>query len=189
MKDQTKKHKFICLRAEGKSFGKIAKELKISKDTCGKWEKEFKEQITQLKAENLNELYESYYMFREARIKALGETLRQIDAALEEHDLIQVRPDKLLELKLKYIDALKQEYIDLENSKIENVDLTQNIEANEILYLVSDVLLRLRDGSITKEQANAENAVLNNLLRTYDVLKLEERVKALEEILRGRETK
>ena len=60
---------FIRLRAEGKSYAAISKELGISKDTCSKWENALKDKISSLKAEQLSELYDSYYMTKEARIK------------------------------------------------------------------------------------------------------------------------
>lgn len=73
MKPQEQKAEFIRLRAEGKSYSFIAGCLDISKSTCTSWEREFKSQIAELKAEQLNELYDSYYMTREARIRKLGE--------------------------------------------------------------------------------------------------------------------
>ena len=39
MKCQETKTEFIKLRASGKSFAYIAKELSISKSTCSSWEK------------------------------------------------------------------------------------------------------------------------------------------------------
>lgn len=62
-----KKSEFILQRAEGLSYDKISKELGISKSTCSNWEKELKEEINNLKSQQLNDLYERYYMTREAR--------------------------------------------------------------------------------------------------------------------------
>ncbi|MCY7102697.1 hypothetical protein [Streptococcus oralis] len=56
MKSQETKTEFIKLRASGKSFDYIAKELSISKLTCSSWEKELKDAIAELKQEQLNEL-------------------------------------------------------------------------------------------------------------------------------------
>ena len=62
------------MRAEGQSFSDIAQQLHISKSTCSTWERELEAEIAQLKKEELNALYESYHMKKEARIKQLGET-------------------------------------------------------------------------------------------------------------------
>ena len=56
MKSQETKAEFTKLRASGKSFDYIAKELSISKSTCSSWEKELKDAIAELKQEQLNEL-------------------------------------------------------------------------------------------------------------------------------------
>ena len=112
MKPQETKTEFIKLRAEGKSYSYIAEALHISKSTCTAWETELKDAIAELKQEQLNELYNSYYMTKEARIKKLGETLDEINTALTGRDLSELPPEKLLDFKLKYTEALKEEYID-----------------------------------------------------------------------------
>ena len=81
MKPQEAKNQYILLRAEGKSYDAIAHELHISKSTCSKWEQELGREIALQKAEQLKSLYESYYMTREARIKKLGGTLKNIEDA------------------------------------------------------------------------------------------------------------
>ena len=60
VKSIDEKTEFIRLRAEGKSYGYIAKELGMSKDTCSRWERELSEKIAELKSQNLDELYESF---------------------------------------------------------------------------------------------------------------------------------
>ncbi|WP_236127819.1 helix-turn-helix domain-containing protein [Streptococcus sp. GS001] len=87
MKSQETKTEFVRLRASGKSFDYIAKELNISKSTCSSWEKELKDVIAELKREQLNELYDAFYMTKEARIKKLGGILDKIDSTLEQADL------------------------------------------------------------------------------------------------------
>jgi transcriptional regulator with XRE-family HTH domain len=111
MKDQGKRMKFIQMRGERQSYNKIAQELKISTDTCYKWEKDLQAKIAEHKAEQLQELYAAYYMTREARIKHLGDTLKRIDDALAAVDLSELAPEKLLDYKLRYTEALKDEYL------------------------------------------------------------------------------
>ncbi len=48
-KDNDTKHKFIELRGNGLSFDKIVKQLDVSKGVLLKWDKEFKQQISEVK--------------------------------------------------------------------------------------------------------------------------------------------
>ena len=112
-----KKEKFIILRAENKSYSTITKELSISKSSCIKLSKELNKEIAQAKADNLQELYNAYSMTKEARIKNLGETLKEIDKALKAIDFTALSPKDLLELKLKYSNALQEEYIPITASR------------------------------------------------------------------------
>lgn len=111
------KLRFIELRAKGFPYRQITKELKVSKGTLTAWNEEFKEQIAELKTEQLEELYHSYFMVKEARIKQLGETLKEINTALESKTLSELPADKLLDYKLKYVEALKTEFIELHETK------------------------------------------------------------------------
>ena len=45
MKDNSIKEKFVLLRAEGLSFDKIAKKIKVSKPTLIEWQKDFRDEI------------------------------------------------------------------------------------------------------------------------------------------------
>lgn len=110
MKTTEKKLEYVKLRASGHSYSSIASELGISKSTCSKWETELKADIEALKEESLQELYTSYNMTREARIKTLGTALQGIEEALAQKDLTELPADKLLELKLKYERELRTEY-------------------------------------------------------------------------------
>jgi len=51
MKENEEKQKFIELRAEGLSYDKISKEIAVSKPTLMKWEKEFSQEIKELRNE------------------------------------------------------------------------------------------------------------------------------------------
>ena len=110
MKDTETKLAFIKARAEGKSYSTISKELGISKATCTSWEQSLRGDIEALKREMTEELYTTYNMKREARIKSLGEILKGLDTALANKPLDEIPADKLLELRLKYGRDLKAEY-------------------------------------------------------------------------------
>ncbi len=183
MKPQEEKTEFIKLRAEGKSYGFIADALHISKSTCTSWERELKDQIAQLKREQLNELYDSYYMTREARIKKLGDTLVNINTALDNSDLSAVSPEKLLDFKLKYTEALKAEYIDTNPPQ----RLGTNFKAQDILMALGNLLDRIRAGEVSMEQAGRESLVIGNILKSYDTVALQNKLQELEAVIGGRD--
>ena len=109
MKDHEKKLAFIQARAEGKSYDTIAKELRIAKSTCTRWERDFREDIEKLRGSQIEDLYTAYNMKREARIRDLGEIINALDTALQTKDISELPTDKLLELRLKYSQELKKE--------------------------------------------------------------------------------
>jgi hypothetical protein len=120
-------------------------------------------------------------MTREGRIKKLGETLEDIEGALDEANLKEVAPEKLLDYKLKYTEALKAEYIDLDT-----IDPSPNTEPNNIMEALGDLLLRIRQGRVTNEQASRESMVIANILKAYETAKLKEKLDVLETIIGGR---
>lgn len=178
MKEFEDREKFIRLRAEGKSYRQIQETLGIAKATCSSWEAEYKDQITAFKSDRLQELYTSYYMTKAARIEKLGKTLLKINDALEDADFSTVAPEKLLDYKLKYIEALKEEYIDTTHKALEG-DFT----AKDILNNIGNLLTRLKNGTVTPAQASRESAIFSNLLKAYENVELAEKIKMLEGIL------
>lgn len=183
MKPQEQKTEFIRLRAEGRSYSYIADTLHISKSTCSSLERELQDAIAELKQEQLNELYNSYAMTKEARVKKLGETLNGINEALDAVDLKEIPAEKLLDFKLKYTEALKEEYTGGRKAYQLNKG---NIEAKDIVRAYGDLLARVQAGEISTEQANRESAVLANLLKAYDLVEVKAKLDALEAIVGGR---
>ena len=181
MKPQETKTEFIRLRAEGKSYSTIAQQLHISKATCTEWERELKANIAELKQEQLNELYSSYYMTKEARIRKLGDTLNSINTALDGADLNTIPPEKLLDYKLKYTEALKEEY----TGTATPYSFSKKIDPKDIVEALGDLLARIRAGEVTTEQASRESAVLANLLKAYDIAEVKTKLDALDAVLGG----
>jgi transcriptional regulator len=105
------KERFIELRAKGWSFDKIAQELGKAKQTLIDWSKELEEEIANLKALELEALYERYYLLKEAKIKKYGAILSKITDELESRDFTDVRTGRLLELYLLYFERLSQEVV------------------------------------------------------------------------------
>ena len=106
------KEKFIELRAKGYSFDKIAKELGRAKQTLIDWSKELEEEIANLKALELDALYEKYYLHKETRLQTFGELLSKIKKEVDSRSLSDVSTEKLLELYLKYLSLAKEEVAD-----------------------------------------------------------------------------
>lgn len=182
MKPQETKTEFIRLRAEGRSYSYIADKLHISKSTCSSWEQELKGAIAELRQEQLNELYSSYAMTKEARIKKLGDTLESINTALDGADLSEIPPEKLLDFKLKYTEALKGEY----TGSGTPYQFTDCLDPKEIVVALGDLLNRIRAGEVTTEQASKESTVIANLLKAYDTVEVKAKLDALEAIVGGR---
>lgn len=182
MKSQEMKHEFIRMRAEGLSYEKIAEQLHISKATCTAWEREYKAEISQLQQEALNGLYNSYGMAKEARIRRIGDTLRRVDEALNAADLSAIPPEKLLDFKLKYTQALKEEFTGLTPPPA----FEQGGTPEEIQAAFTDIYARVRRGDITAEQAGQEVKALTSILQAWQAVQTKERIDAIDAILGGR---
>ena len=175
------KNRFIDLRARGYSYSKIAEELKVSKATLTLWQTELKTEIGKLKALQLDELYTRYFMLKEHRITQLGDTLERLDTELEARDLSTLPTDKLLDFKIRYMQELKEEYVEPQEDKT-----ITKLNAQSILTELVTLLARLRSGEITKDQANRESFILSGILKAYDSHALEEKLNNLESIIKGR---
>ena len=170
-----KQAEFIKLRARGLSLRQCGEALGTNKDTCNKWDKELKVQVAKHKAERLQDVYTEYGMYKEARIKALGTALNNIDTELSSRDLSDVPTDKLLDYKLKYTTALSEEYVPI----TPQTDEGQVLDAKTIINRLDDLYKRVRDGETTKDQASTELVVLSGMLRAYDTSELEEKMDKL----------
>ena len=142
------KERFIELRAKGWSYDKIAKELGKAKQTLIDWGKELEDEIANLKALELEALYESYYLLRENRLQTFGAMLTKIKEEVESRDLSDVPTDKLLELLLKYNSQVKEEII--EPTYKSSKEITEERQDKELLAeltsLQIDPVRRLKIG-------------------------------------------
>jgi len=112
MRDQQTKIRFVDLRTKDWSFDRIAKELKVSKQTLINWSKELALEIANVRAIELESLQEQYYLLKRQRIELFGERLIAIRKELENRDLKDIPTDKLFDLFLKYSSALGHEKVD-----------------------------------------------------------------------------
>jgi transposase len=160
-KDISKKNEFILLRAEGRSYSFITQKLAISKTTCIKWNKELEEKILEQKQDNLSDLYSAYNLTKEARIERLGTTLKKIDSALEKVDYSTIAPEKLLDFKLKYTQALKDEY------KPFNMAYREMLNCDDYIIELKALLTNIRSddyfNKLSTEQLNNELLLLREI--------------------------
>ena len=142
------KERFIELRAKGWSYDKIAKELGKAKQTLIDWGKELEDEIANLKALELEALYEKYYLLKESRIETFGELVKKLKDEVMSRDLSEVPTDKLLELLLKYENQLKDEVIEPRfktSTEIKEDKLDREL-MDELTGLQSEPLRRLKVG-------------------------------------------
>ena len=107
------KYDFIELRAKGYSYRTIAKKLNVSIGTLSSWRQELEGEIATLKAEELDALYEKYYMTKQQKITQLGRQLKAIQKELASRDYADIPTDKLLDMELKVYEALEDEKVDI----------------------------------------------------------------------------
>ena len=120
MKENDIKERFILLRAEGLSFDKISKSIKVSKPTLIEWQKEFTEKIKVLQEVRFNEILEKYNMVKEKRIERLS---RELDLAWRTYEKIDYKDLSKRELLMMIIRLEKRLKEEIEpNNKYEKDD-------------------------------------------------------------------
>jgi len=95
MKDNKTKERFIELRGQGLPLAKIAAELDVSKPTLISWERNFKEEIENVRAIELEAMYDKYYLSTRKKVEFFGDVLSRIQGELETRDLSTIPTDKL----------------------------------------------------------------------------------------------
>jgi len=131
MMDQEVKNKFIEFRARGLTYNKIAVKLGVSKTTLINWSKDYENEISNLKATELETLQEKYYMKKEKKITLFGEKLIALKKELDKRDLSEIPTEKLFDLMIKYSNYLNQEDVELV--------FTQKRSSEETVLIDSDV--------------------------------------------------
>jgi predicted ArsR family transcriptional regulator len=109
MRNTKQTAQFIQLRAGGRSFDVIAKELQVSKQTAINWSKELEEEIATRRAVELEALYEEYKLTKEGRLQRIGSLLNRLQAEVERRDLSEVPTEKLIALFLKTAEQAEKE--------------------------------------------------------------------------------
>ena len=174
--------RFIELRARGLSYARIAKELKVAKGTLAAWSQELSEEIASLKAVQLEELYEKYYLVRAGRIELIGSQMKKLVRELQKRDFAEMSTEKLLDLVLRYFETLKAEYIEPEPED----RIGDKMNAQTIVEALGNTLNRYRAGEIDQDRAQRETSILMSAIKAIETSELQNRLEALEAVLIGR---
>jgi HEPN domain-containing protein len=176
------KTRFIELRARGLSYARISRELKVAKGTLASWNQELSEEIASLKAVQLEELYEKYYLVRAGRIELIGSQMKKLVKELQKRDFAEISTEKLLDLVLRYFETLKAEYIAPEpEDRIGN-----KMNAQTIVEALGNTLNRYKAGEIDQDRAQRETSILMSVIKAIETSELQSRLEALEAVLIGR---
>jgi transposase len=109
MTDAENQNRFVCLRAEGWSFSRIAQELDVSKPTLIKWSRKFQFDIQNHRAILREQLREKWLSDCETRVNALGEQLKKVDAELANRNISDLTTRQLFYLAELLRNQIKQE--------------------------------------------------------------------------------
>ncbi|OQC28015.1 MAG: hypothetical protein BWX71_01053 [Deltaproteobacteria bacterium ADurb.Bin072] len=179
---------FVELRAKGWSYRRIASRLKVSKSTLVTWSQELEAEITSLKAMELEALYETYYLLKEGRIRLLGAILRKLKREISSRDFSEVATDKLLELLLKYQEALQAEYVEPRPLSVAALRTRAGtkLDSEAIAEELDDLLQRYQSGLVDTRTARDEVALLVAALKVEEQAVIEKKLERLESVLEDR---
>lgn len=177
-----KRAEFIICRAEGLSLRATANKLDIGKTTCQRWDKELKQEIGETRRETIKTLLDAYSMHKQGRIKALGDTLKRINNALEKKNFEDMEPGRLLELKLKYMTELKDEYTGV--TPAISGDLQ---DGKAVIIALGDLLDRVRAGDVPTDQVQKETAILMQMIRAFDTVEVKAKINEIEAYIQAQQ--
>jgi hypothetical protein len=96
------------LRSKGWSYWSIAKAIKVAKSTLIKWNKDFEDEISERRAEHLNDLRDIYHVSEIHRVELFGKRLKSIKAEIQTKGLTELKIGQLLAMEVKYANLLKE---------------------------------------------------------------------------------
>lgn len=187
---ELKRH-FVELRAKGYSLARCAERLHVSKSTLATWQQDLEAQIASLKAIELEALQEEFFVAKEGRLRLLGEQVKALREELETRTLSDVPTDKLLDILLKYHQALREEYVEprpLSGREIKRLETETGTELDSqaVAGELDTVLQRYKAGLMDIQQARQELALLLAILKAQEQGQIEVKLERLEAILEVR---
>lgn len=96
MHDQKTQQQFVELRVQGRSYARIAEELKVSKRTLVEWGRKFQFEIHNARVVEREALRERYLSSTEEQVHRLGQQLQRIEAELAKRDIAELSTTRLL---------------------------------------------------------------------------------------------
>ena len=178
------KQDFINLRAKGHSIRAIASELNLSPQTVLNWEGDFNEEISRLKAVELESLYEQFHLTKKHRLKEIADQLQLIQKELSTRELTDISTDRLLDLNLRYLERAEKEYIEPKFLLKDNRAVTK-LDSQGISFELYLLLLRFRAGVIDSAEAGRENTILQGMLKAEEQGEIQEKLEELKILLDG----
>jgi hypothetical protein len=106
---QKTRQQFVELRAEGMSYDKIVKKLKVSKTTLVSWSREHEVDIANLQIIAAEALQERYKVGQQHRLELWSEQLEMVRKELKTRGLSDIPTPKLIELLDTLSEKLKNE--------------------------------------------------------------------------------
>lgn len=206
--DLQKIEKFMELRAKGKSFNQIAQQLKVGKQTLIDWNKEFKEEVANRKAVEIEALQEKYFLTVQKSIEFYGSKIQRLENELKHRELLEVPTEKLFELLLKYRAALKdlsmepiflteKEAKESQNEqrllrtileplqdRNESREKAGTLKSQDFALMLVKTYELYKSGSINEKTAQQEAYLLNSIIKSIEAKEFEERLERIEGILK-----
>jgi transcriptional regulator with XRE-family HTH domain len=212
MKDIETQHRFLELRAQGKSLRTVAEELAVGRQTLVRWEREYKEQIENLKAMELDALLERHRLTVQAQIERYGVELKRVTEELQKRDLADVPTPKLYDIMVKLharVDGARPALTVRDDDEIadqkalrelvtsrrtqEASETTAHarqqgngdgtVRADDLVTLQLSTLQRFRAGEIDEHAAMTEIAVVNSLLKGIELTSVQEELQHIKDLL------
>ncbi|MDO6848754.1 hypothetical protein Q4S57_12405 [Priestia megaterium] len=206
--DLQKIEKFMELRAKGKSFNQIAQQLKVGKQTLIDWNKEFKEEVANRKAVEIEALQEKYFLTVQKSIEFYGSKIQRLENELKHRELLEVPTEKLFELLLKYRAALKdlsmepiflteKEAKESQNEqrllrtileplqdRNESGEKAGTLKSQDFALMLVKTYELYKSGSINEKTAQQEAYLLNSIIKSIEAKEFEERLERIEGVLK-----
>jgi hypothetical protein len=212
MKDIETKHRFVELRAQGKSLRTAADELEIGLQTAVRWERELKGQIEDLKTVELDALLERHRLTSQAQIERYGVELARLNDEIEKRDLADVPTPKLYDIMVKLharVDAARPAFTLRDDDQIADQKALRElvasrrarnaskvnthagrqdngngtVHADDLVTLQLTTLQRLRAGEIDERAAITEIALVNSLLKGIGLTSVQEELQHIKDLL------
>jgi transposase len=180
------KSRFIEMRAKGFSYLKIAKELRVSKNTLCTWGKDLEAEISTLRAMETETLIEEQLLHREGRIQRLGGTISRVRDELDKRNLSSVSTERLMDLLLRYHSEAREEIKEIRPPAVgssQRDGIGTELTSDGVTMALVDLIRRYQSGELEIEQAKQEAGLMLLLMKSIDQGELARKMEALEEVL------